>query len=72
MANKEIYVVRKKSEKKGTVYTNMYIDLGYQEVSISMDVGLIAQLCNWTHEQVCSLELDKKILVGTFTRKEGK
>ena len=70
---KKIYVVRKESEKKkGVFYTQMYIDLGYQQVPITFDMGLIAQLLNMTHEQVGSIEVNKPIEVATFTRKEGK
>lgn len=70
---KQIYVVRKESEKKkGVFYTQMYIDLGYQQVPITFDMGLIAQLCNLTHEQIATIELNKPMLVATFTRKEGK
>lgn len=70
---KQIYIIRKESEKKkGVYYTQMYIDLGYQQVPITFDMGLIAQLCNLTHEQVCMMELNKAINVGEFKRKEIK
>ena len=70
---KNIYVVRKESEKKkGVFYTQMYIDLGYQQVPITFDLGLIAQLLNMTHEQIASLKLNEPVLVATFNRKEGK
>lgn len=70
---KKIYVVRKESEKKkGVFYTQMYIDLGYQQVPITFDMGLIAQLLNMTHEQVGSIKINEPIEVATFTRKEVK
>ena len=71
---KNIYVVRKESEKKkGVIYNQMYIDLGYQQVPISFDMGLIAQLLNMTHEQVANLKINEPKLVATFqVIKEGK
>ena len=74
---KEIYLVRKESKNnKGVFYSNLYIDLGYEEKSISMDLGVISALLNLTQEEIATMKVDEKKLVATFNRvsdkKEGK
>lgn len=74
---KEIYLVRKESTKnKGVFYSNLYIDLGYEQKSISMDLGVISALLNLTQEDIATMKVDDKKLVATFNRvndkKEGK
>lgn len=69
MNEKQIYLVKKESEKKkGVFYHNLYIDLGYQKLTISMDAGVIAQLLNVGEEFFSKLEIGKDILVAKLIR----
>lgn len=73
MNEKLIYVIKGESaKKKGVFYYNLYIDLGYQKPSITMDAGLIAQLLNVGEEFFAKLEVGKEVQVCKLIRNVGK
>ncbi len=68
----ELYVVKKISRKEGKepfTYVQMYLDLGYSKLNISMDKNAIAEILGVAVKDLFSYKEDQPVLVGKFVLK---
>lgn len=66
---KNVYLVKKVSQKAGKepfTYVQLYVDLGYDKVIISMDKNVIAEVLECAVGALYQYEVDKPVLVATL------
>lgn len=66
---KKVYLIKKVSQKTGKepfTYVQLYVDLGYGNVILSMDKNVIAEVLECSVGQLFSHEVDKPVLVCTL------
>lgn len=68
---KNVYLVKKVSQKNGKepfTYIQLYVDLGYDKVVLSMDKNIIAEVLECSVGQLFSHNVDEAVLVGTLNK----
>jgi len=68
----ELYVEKKKNEKKGTEYIALYADYGYTIEPVCFEEGVIMAMLNITKKDLYEIKIGDKLVVGTITKKADK
>jgi len=71
---KNVYLVKKVSQKPGKdpfTYVQLYVDLGYDKVVLSMDKNVIAEVLECPVSQLFVSELNTPVLVCTLNKVVG-
>ncbi len=71
---KNVYLVKKVSQKAGKepfTYVQLYVDLGYDKVVLSMDKSVIAEVLECAVGQLFSHNADEPVLVCTLNKIVG-
>ncbi|MBE5735425.1 MAG: hypothetical protein E7361_03160 [Clostridiales bacterium] len=72
---KNVYLIKKVSQKEGKdpfTYVQLYVDLGYDKVVLSMDKTVISQVLDCAVSDLYSIEADKPVLVSILSKVEVK
>lgn len=68
---KNVYLVKKVSEKVGKepfTYVQLYVDLGYDKVVLSMDKNVIAEVLECSVGQLFAHNVGENVLVATLNK----
>lgn len=71
---KNVYLVKKVSQKAGKdpfTYIQLYVDLGYDKVVLSMDKNVIAEILECAVGQLYAIDVDSPVLVCTLNKIAG-
>lgn len=71
---KNVYLVKKVSQKAGKepfTYVQLYVDLGYDKVVLSMDKNVIAEVLECSIGQLYAYNVDEPVLVCTLNKVVG-
>lgn len=71
---KNVYLVKKVSQKAGKepfTYIQLYVDLGYDKVVLSMDKNVIAEILECAVGQLYAIDVDSPVLVCTLNKVVG-
>lgn len=71
---KNVYLIKKVSQKSGKdpfTYVQLYVDLGYDKVVLTMDKSVIAEVLECSVGQLFSHNADEPVLVCTLNKVSG-